>query len=59
VAKKHQVAASDPKALEILEANPKPVSTNYKTFLPAIAPLIAYQFDFFYVLLASICDVNK
>jgi hypothetical protein len=43
------VAASDPKALEILEANPNPVEAPITTFLaPFIAPLILHiQFDFF------------
>jgi hypothetical protein len=58
------VAASDPKALEILEANPNPVEAPItNTFLaPFIAPLILHiQFDF-YILFASIwvgCQTNK
>jgi hypothetical protein len=44
------VAASDPKALEILEANPNPVEAPITNFLSAIYSLLILhiQFDFLY-----------
>jgi hypothetical protein len=56
------IVASDPKALEILEANPNPVEALNTFLAPFIALLILHiQFDF-YILFASIwvgCQTNK